>query len=80
MTSGVSMSIDRAPLPGNCARSIAKAFAVPTATDKPVTHKATTLLVQMLPSSSESRNSPMRPAASLPRNQSRVNPCHGGAG
>ena len=80
MTSGVSMSTASAPLPGKRARSIRKALAVPTATDSAVTHSATSVLVQMLPSSSVSWNRPTRPVASLPTNQSRVKPCHGGAG
>ncbi len=80
ITSGVSMSTDSSCLPGNSHRSIRKELAVPTMTDSVVTQKATITLVQMLPSSSASRNRPTRPAASLPRNQSSVKPRHGGAG
>ena len=80
ITSGISMRIDSACLPGKRQRSIRNAFAVPTVTDKAVTQVATTTLVQMLPSSSLSRNRPTLPAAALPRNQSSVKPRHGGAG
>ena len=48
ITSGVSISSDSAALPGNRARSIRKALAVPTTTDSAVTTSATITLVQML--------------------------------
>src|ERR1700730_4209894 len=57
-----------------------KALAVPTVTDRIVTHTATMTLVQMLPSNAVSWNSPTRPVAALPVNQSSVNPRQGGAG
>ena len=41
---------------------------------------ATEALVPMLVSSSRSWNSPVRPAAAEPRNQSQVKPRQGGAG
>ena len=80
MTSGVSMSTDRACLPGNRKRSMRNALAVPTARERAVTQLATTTLVQMLPSNSESWKSPTRPEDWLPTNQSNVKPRQGGAG
>ena len=80
ITSGTSINSESAPCPGNLARSIRNAFAVPTTSDRAVTQQATTKLVQMLVSRSASLNSPVLPLCSLPRNQSSVKPCQGGAG
>ena len=80
MTSGASIITDSACLPQNRPRSIRKALVVPIATDSAVTAQATSKLVQMLASSSSSPNRPVRPLASLPKNQSSVKPCQGGAG
>jgi hypothetical protein len=79
ITSGASISIDSACLPGKRARSIKKALVVPTSTASSVTQAATTTLVQRLASMGPSENRPVRPAL-LPKNQSSVKPRQGGAG
>ncbi len=79
ITRGASIIRYRACLPGKRTRSIKKAFTVPTSSDATVTHKATLVLVQMLPSNGRSPNKPTRCGVLL-QNQSRVKPFQGGAG
>ncbi len=80
ITSGASINTDSVCLPRNRPRSSRKALLVPISADSNVTHVATMQLVHKLPSNSPSANSPVRPAAALPTNQSSVKPRHGGAG
>jgi len=80
ITSGASISSDKACLPRNCVRSMRKALAVPTPTVSTVTQQATTTLVHRLPSRAVSANRPRRALCALPTNQSSVKPRQGGAG
>ena len=80
ITSGASIISETAALPRNATRSRRNALAVPTATDSTVTQQATSTLVATLFSKGPSAKSPTRLFAPPPRNQSSVNPRHGGAG
>ena len=80
ITSGASIMSEKNDLPRNCVRSNKNALLVPMSTASTVTQLATTTLVQTLAMSARSANKPLRPACALPKNQSQVKPCQGGAG